>query len=351
LCPVRVFIRTGLILFALFGPLGCKRPTPSPSSDASVAAVAAPTATITKLREPTPAVADLAHEAPALEAKLTADKGYVALWEATGAKHRALFLTVVGELLAEDGAPKIANDTLRKRGQFEAAKTLHMYHGRVGRYPEAFTKRVESELARQRDAPHRGLWSPPTAGQAPHDWTALAMWLHNDDPAIVRERFLAKRHGPLPWVQHKDAPSRPWLVERGPILTRLQEISGVTPEVCEAANLLPATKISNDGKEQNTCNAPPKPTVTLADNEWVTKPGYVIALTEAQLETAVALVAADDKAAFDKYVNTTPGVSITTGNDVVTIADTSGFLASKVRIRKKGNPTAYWTVREAIERP
>ena len=135
------------------------------------------------------------------------------------------------------------------------------------------------------------------------------------------------------------------------MLTRLLEIGGVTPEVCEAANLVAGTRIGNDGKEQNTCNTPPKPATTLADNEFITKPGYVIAATEAQLDAAVALVAADDKDAFDRYVKTTPGVAVTAGNDVVTIADTSGLLASKVRIRKKGNPAAFWTVREALQRP
>lgn len=338
------------ILLAIAATLACKRPTQT-LTEAGAAPSPPPAPTFSKLIEPPPAAADLAHEAPALEAKVTGDKGYAALWQPAGESHRALFLTVVSELLAEDGAPKVATEALRKREQFEAARTLHMYWSRVGHYPDAFTKQVEGELARGRTAPHRGLWASPAAGQLPVDWTALAMWLHDDDPAIVRERFLAKRHGPLPWAQHANPPARPWLVERGPMLTRLQELSGVTPEVCTAVNLVPGTRIGNEGKEENTCNAPPKPAVMLAENEFLTKSGYVIALTEAQLDTAVALVAADDKAAFDKFVKTTPGVSITAGNDVVTIADTSGLLASKVRIRKKGSTAAYWTVREALERP
>lgn len=295
--------------------------------------------------------ADLASEAPALEAKLATDKAYASLWKPEGVEQRGLFLTVVSELLAEGAVPKFANEALRKRGQFEAARNLFMYLARMGRYPESFTANVEAELQRLRERPHRGLWKPRSPGALPEDWTALAMWLHNDDAAIVRERVFAKHEGPFTWAPHSTPPSRPWLVERGPVMTRLAELAGITPEVCEAVNLLPASRVGNDGKLEESCVERPKPTVTLADNEFMTKAGYVIATTEAQLDAAMDLVAADDKAAFEKYVKSTPGVSLTAGNDTVTIADTSGFLASKVRIRKKGNPTAYWTVREAIERP
>jgi hypothetical protein len=76
---------------------------------------------------------------------------------------------------------------------------LYLVRTRVGRFPEDFTKHLATYLDPVRSEPHLGVWSPRTAGQPIHDFTALAAWMRQDDPSYLRERLQAKREGPIDW--------------------------------------------------------------------------------------------------------------------------------------------------------
>ncbi|CAN5912551.1 hypothetical protein BH11MYX4_BH11MYX4_36520 [soil metagenome] len=108
-----------------------------------------------------------------------------------------------------------------------------------------------------------------------------------------------------------------------------------------------------------SCDAPeePKAEAKTADKDElpvnayrVAKTGFVAAVREESLDKAVALVADNDREAFDRFLKTEPGVLLLTKGELVFLVDTSGF-TTKVKIRRKGDTRALWTVREAIERP
>lgn len=130
------------------------------------------------------------------------------------------------------------------------------------------------------------------------------------------------------------------------------------------AAVLVGTAASPDAPQGSSDPAPPVPERAaspapdpvrsagqLDTTEFVTKPGYVIATSKEKLEAAVSLVASGDRVAFSEYVKSTPGVSLTGGNDIVTIVDSDGLFSTTVGVRKRGGTATFWTIREALQRP
>lgn len=85
----------------------------------------------------------------------------------------------------------------------------------------------------------------------------------------------------------------------------------------------------------------------VADGWYVTKDGYVAALTKPLLGRATSLIVSGDKKAFVNLVETNPFVIILRGGVDVYLEDTSWF---KVKIRVKGTNISVWTAIEAIKK-
>jgi hypothetical protein len=64
----------------------------------------------------------------------------------------------------------------------------------------------------------------------------------------------------------------------------------------------------------------------------------------------MGLVASGDSAAFDQLL-ATGQVFVLKGGLEVTVVDHEGFLASVVKVRKRGTLAEIWTIREALIAP
>lgn len=180
--------------------------------------------------DPPPPVADRASEVLAMEAKLLADPAYAAVWSGPRADLN-LFLTVVSELFASASVPADLNEKLTKKKQRDAASQLFLIIARQPTFPEDFTKRLRAHLSATRGEPHPGVWSPIAKGSNPHNYTALAAWLNQQDPAYLRELIAAKGGGAFPFGTEAEAgkpPSRPYLVDEAAALQRLSLLGPLT---------------------------------------------------------------------------------------------------------------------------
>ncbi len=115
------------------------------------------------------------------------------------------------------------------------------------------------------------------------------------------------------------------------------------PPVVVAAPPTPSTPV-----ELPTVAEPARPHRAPGDLSWTTREGYVAARTEAQLDQAVRLVADGDREAFAAFVTRGPDVFLLKEGSVVFVVETTGVLASHVKIRLKGTTAEVWTLREAL---
>ncbi len=163
--------------------------------------------------EPPPPVADLASEAPGLEAKLAADPAYIGLWAGPRAD-LDLFLTYVSELLAAGGASPDITAPLKAKHLQDAGVKLYLVFARTGVFPGDFTDHLTKHLAAVKGEPHLGTWSPWSKGSPVRDYTALAAWSNREDAGYFREHIAAKSTGgPIPWgADETEHPARPYLV-------------------------------------------------------------------------------------------------------------------------------------------
>jgi hypothetical protein len=91
-------------------------------------------------------------------------------------------------------------------------------------------------------------------------------------------------------------------------------------------------------------------TEELPPGTFVTKDGYLGALSKARLDQAIELLASGDNTAFDQLLATGEVFALKSGLQV-TVVDHEGFLASVVKVRKRGTLVEFWTVREALNSP
>lgn len=183
--------------------------------------------------EPAPPAADKASEAPDLEAKLTADKAYQAVW--TGPRPDLdNFLSWVSIAVATSSPPKMLGDLLRAKKLFDPGIKVIMFFMRTGKVPSDFATKLAAHLEAIKSEANHGTWSTFTKGsKAYHDYTALAAWYRADDPSYLRDHIAAMQDGAGPfgfgWAG-KDAAPRPWLVYEVPALERLAILTKLTPE-------------------------------------------------------------------------------------------------------------------------
>lgn len=180
--------------------------------------------------EPAPPVADRASDVPGMQAKLLADPAYAAVWTGPRADLN-LFLTVVSQLFATASVPVDLNEKLTKKKLRDAASQLFLITARQTAFPEDFTNRMRAHLAATKGEAHLGVWSPVAKGSNPHNYTALAAWMNQEDPAYLRELIAAKGGGSSPFGTEADGgkpPSRPYLVDEAAALQRLSLIAPLT---------------------------------------------------------------------------------------------------------------------------
>jgi hypothetical protein len=122
-----------------------------------------------------------------------------------------------------------------------------------------------------------------------------------------------------------------------------------TPALCEAKGLEYVTLTEFDGSLKGACKrkAEPEPVGLMRTKR---EGSYVGAITQAKLERAVQLAAQGDRGAFDRYVRGEPGVFIVAPDIEVVLVETSGVLASMVKVHRRGDPAEFWVLREALER-
>jgi hypothetical protein len=212
---------------------GCKpRSDTGGATDAAAVLTVAATPTPPPIpAEPPPPRADKASEVPAIEARLVADKAYVAAWTADHAAERGLLLTAASDLLAYGTMHADVDAAVKKAKLSDAVTNMLKVLGRVGKLPADFTTRTEAYLAANKSASRFGTWNPEAPGQPLYDATALAMWLHPNDAGYVRERIHALDKGPFRW--RKDAPvKRSWLANPGEVIDRLAALGAFGKQDC-----------------------------------------------------------------------------------------------------------------------
>src|SRR5262249_54587782 len=97
----RLFFRAVVVAVTVFVCLGeCEGRSGGAMSDAGTQTTVAVAAPPPVPPEPTPPNAAKASEVPGLEAKLAADKNYVAIWSPDHATDRALLLTALSDIVA-----------------------------------------------------------------------------------------------------------------------------------------------------------------------------------------------------------------------------------------------------------
>jgi len=206
-------------------PVAATPPTPSAVAPAPPAAVTVPVPA-----EPMP-LADKAGEVPALEAKLVADKAYVAVWTAGHEEARLALFTAIGDILAAGSIHTVVQRVVTEAGLMDAIGNLNGVLARTGRFPADFTSRVDAYLAANKTAPRLGLWNPFEKGKPVVDATALAMWMHPNDVPYVRERMLALVRGPFPFTG--EAPERRrWIQNAAEVAERVAALGAFTRDDC-----------------------------------------------------------------------------------------------------------------------
>ncbi|MBX3217140.1 MAG: hypothetical protein KF850_34230 [Labilithrix sp.] len=245
----RSFVLAALTTIVLFA---CKPRSGTVSSEAGPPSASVASAPPPIPPEPTPPQATKASEVPALEAKLATDRIYLAIWTPDRAADRVLLLTALSDIVAYGTMHTDAEAAVKKAKLGDAVTNLQKILWRVGKLPADFITKLEEHLAANKSVPRLGLWSPEVKGQPLVDATALAMWLHPNDPNYVRERMLALVKGPFP--ANENAPvARAWLANLGDVINRLGALGAFTKDDCEAIGAKWKTKPDAEGHLFNTC--------------------------------------------------------------------------------------------------
>jgi hypothetical protein len=265
--PSRIAFAAFALVIAMTACKG-KSPEASAQDGGATSAAAAPPAPPSIPPEPAPPRADKVAEVPALEAKLIADKSYVAAWAPDHANERALLLTAVSDLVAFGTMHSDVDAAVKKAKLADAVMTVLKVIWRNGKLPSDFVTRVTAYLAANKTAPRLGLWNPDEKGKPLVDATALAMWLNPNDPTYVRERMRALVKGPFPAT--KGAPAqRSWLVNLADVLDRLTALGSFAKADCLEIGAQWSEELLTDGGTQFACkpaeprdsNASAKPAV------------------------------------------------------------------------------------------
>lgn len=227
----------GLALLAMAVVVGCHRdpdltaPAPSTSSSARapVPSASAPPGPQLPPEPPAPA-ADLAAEVPKFEAELAADPAYATIWDPQHADDLTLLLSGVSEALSDGGFTGEIRTQLPKRKLKQAALDLYLVHARLNQFPQDFTDKLRAYLSTIRPQINLGVWAPFQAGQVPHDFAALALWMNRDQPSYVRALLAARRGGPIHWMVQSKPPLRPYLSTEIGALEWLSILTQLTPD-------------------------------------------------------------------------------------------------------------------------
>ncbi|WP_438002681.1 hypothetical protein WME89_27380 [Sorangium sp. So ce321] len=179
--------------------------------------------------EPAPSEARLASEVPALEAKLAANRVYVTVWDPARSAERTLLLSAVSQTLSAGGFYGLVMTALKTKKEIEdAAVQLFLIHVRIGRYPDDFSTQLKAHLDAVKGEPRLGVWNPYSKGQVPHDYAALAAWVHRDQPAYIRELLAARKGGPVSWSR-PEVLDRPYLSDEAAALEWLARLDTLQP--------------------------------------------------------------------------------------------------------------------------
>jgi len=180
--------------------------------------------------EPVPLAAK-ADEVPGIEAKLVADKAYVAVWTTGHEEARLAMFTAISDLLASGSLHTAVEPVLKDAGLMDALGMMNGVLARSGKLPTDFTTRADAYLAANKTAPRLGLWNPFEKGKPVVDATALAMWMHPNEVPYVRERMLALVHGPFPY-SGKEPERRRWLMNAAEVAQRVAALGAFTEADC-----------------------------------------------------------------------------------------------------------------------
>jgi hypothetical protein len=254
--------------------LGCQskpasNETPATASGAPIAS-AAPASKAAALPavpvppEPPPPQAAKAGEVPELEAKLAADKVYQGLWTPERANERVFLLTAISDMISAGALHKAAEDAVNAANLGETLVTINKIIWRTGKLPQGFGAKFDAYLAANKADPQLGVWAPEIKGKPLFDATALAMWLHPNEPGYVRERLRALVRGPYPY--RKDAPVvRAWLMQPGEIAGRLGALGSFNQQDCEMLGHRWTEKTLPNGEKQLDCSPGEKAFVAQED--------------------------------------------------------------------------------------
>ncbi len=120
---------------------------------------------------------------------------------------------------------------------------------------------------------------------------------------------------------------------------------------CEARKLEHTTIVDESGNTVGVCRRP-APAVAEAPAGLMrikSEGAWLGATTKAKLEKAVEIAASGDRAAFDRYTKTEPGVAIMAPRTEVILVELDGILFGPARVRRKGGTEEVWVLREALE--
>lgn len=124
------------------------------------------------------------------------------------------------------------------------------------------------------------------------------------------------------------------------------------PADCEARKLEHTTITDDKGNTVGACKRAEPEVETIPGLMRIKAEGvYVGATTKAKLERAVDIAASGDRAAFDRYVKTEPGVALMAPRTEVVLVDLDGLLLGPAKVRKRGETTEIWVLRDALESP
>jgi hypothetical protein len=159
-----------------------------------------------------------------------------------------------------------------------------MIIARVGRFPEDFTRELTAYLASIRGEPRLGVWSPGV--RPPHDFAALAAWVHRDDAVYLREFLASRREGPHRWTNYAAERGLPvpwleWLALPGVAYARLALIAELTDEEwsawCDSVGQEPIERVDlRTGETRLSCGCSDGSPVGFEDmrDRWpLTVPG------------------------------------------------------------------------------
>lgn len=260
----------GVLLFVLplVIALGCKSKTASTEAPtiatAAPASSAAPLPAVPVPAEPSPPQAAKIAEVPELEAKLAADQAYQQLWAPEHAKERALLLTAISDMISAGAMHQAAEDAVNAAKLADTLVLINKIVWRTGKLPQGFVAKLDAYLAASKATPQLGTWAPEVKNEPLFDATALAMWLHPNDPGYVRERLRALMKGPYPY--RKDAPVvRAWLMAPAEIASRLAALGSFNQQDCELIGHRWTETTQPNGEKQLNCLPPDKPFVVQAE--------------------------------------------------------------------------------------